>query len=176
MVIRDSDRRLRKLKLLISRTQNAANLGAVGGPGMSQRPVGPDLQLQAEWARYICVLAAGFMERSLSAIYVEYIRTNSAGPISKHGQFYAERVPNAKAEQFVEIAKRFDPAWGQALDDFLAEDGRKDAIDSIVNNRNLIAHGGDSGITVARVADYLDKCVRVLEFIENQCGLSITAP
>jgi hypothetical protein len=51
----------------------------------------------------------------------------------------------------------------------MSQNGRKDAIDSIMNNRHLIAHGKDSGITVARVNDYLRKCIEVIEFIEAQC-------
>ena len=46
--------------------------------------------------------------------------------------------------------------------------GRKDAIDTIMANRHLIVHGKNSGITVARVSDYLDKAEEVLEFLEKQ--------
>ena len=47
---------------------------------------------------------------------------------------------------------------------------RKDALDSIMNNRNQISHGGTVGISVHGVRDYLDRCVEVLEFIEDQCA------
>jgi hypothetical protein len=49
------------------------------------------------------------------------------------------------------------------------DQGRKEAIDSIMANRHAIAHGRDSGITVVRVVSYLDKCVEIIEFIEAQC-------
>src|ERR687895_2444231 len=55
------------------------------------------------------------------------------------------------------------------LEKFLVEQGRKDAIDSIIANRHAIAHGRDSGITVARVVQYLDRCVEVIDFMEAQC-------
>ncbi len=55
------------------------------------------------------------------------------------------------------------------METFLADNGRKDAIDSIMSNRHLIAHGGNSGITLTRVNQYLDKCVEVIDFIETQC-------
>ena len=51
------------------------------------------------------------------------------------------------------------------------EEGRKDAIDSIMANRHLIAHGKNSGISLVRVKDYLEKSIEVIEFIENQCGM-----
>jgi hypothetical protein len=78
-------------------------------------------------------------------------------------------MQNPNAQRFVETARAFRPSWANALEQFLAEEGRKEAIDSVMANRHLIAHGRDSGITVARVNEYLEKCVEVIEFIEVQC-------
>ncbi len=78
---------------------------------------------------------------------------------------------NPRAQRFVETANAFKSEWGEELEKFLGENGRKDAIDAIMANRHLIAHGQDAGITVARVKEYLEKCIQVLEFIEVQCGL-----
>ena len=57
------------------------------------------------------------------------------------------------------------------MEEFLNSDGeiRKNAIDSIMNVRNQIAHGGTTGITVHRVREYLERSVEVIEFIEDQC-------
>ena len=52
----------------------------------------------------------------------------------------------------------------------LESDGNKEAIDAIISNRNLIAHGENSNITLVQLKDYLTKSVRVIEVIENQCG------
>jgi len=82
-----------------------------------------------------------------------------------------ERVQNPKASRFVETAQAFNNRWANDLTIFLEEDGRKEAIDAIMANRHQIAHGKDSGITLARVSDYLAKSVRVIEFIETQCDV-----
>ena len=61
------------------------------------------------------------------------------------------------------------------MEEYLNEDVpyRRDALDSIMNNRNQISHGGTVRITVHRVKDYLERCIEVLEFIEDQCdGIS----
>ncbi len=46
----------------------------------------------------------------------------------------------------------------------------KDAIDSIMNNRHRIAHGKHTSISVTRVREYIEKSVKVIEFIEAQCN------
>lgn len=70
-----------------------------------------------------------------------------------------------------DTVRAFDQAWANELEIFLDNDSasRKDAIDSIMANRHLIAHGRNTSISVARVRDYLDKAVEVIEFIETQC-------
>ena len=48
-------------------------------------------------------------------------------------------------------------------------DLRQGAINSIMSIRNKIVHGESVGITLAGVREYLDRSVKVLEFIELQC-------
>jgi hypothetical protein len=124
------------------------------------------IELRAHWARYICVLSSGFLENSLKEVYAYYARSCSAPAVGDYVEAQLERVQNPKASRFIE-----NKQWANDLTAFLEEDGRKEAIDAIMANRHQIAHGKDSGITLARVSDYLSKSVRVIEFIESQCGV-----
>lgn len=92
----------------------------------------------------------------------------SQSPNMLHRSYCTFKIPEHDASL---ILKAFKSEWGEELEQFLGENGRKDAIDAIMANRNQIVHGQDAGITVVRVKDYLEKCVQVLEFIETQCGL-----
>ncbi len=47
-------------------------------------------------------------------------------------------------------------------------DEMKDSIDSIVNNKNSIAHGKSVGITSSSLMKYWVNSIKVLEFIEEQ--------
>lgn len=130
-----------------------------------------ELELQAHWGCYLCVLVAGFMENAIGEIYSEYARRSANEHIANYVTSTVLRIQNPKAQRFLETARAFRPLWADELEKFLGEDGRKEAIDAIMANRHLIAHGRDAGITVARVKEYLNKCVKVIEFLENQCGL-----
>ena len=130
------------------------------------------MELQAHWARYLCVLSAGFLENALADVYSSYARSCANPSVANYVEASLGRIQNPKADRFLQIARAFNVEWQESLEHYLSEDGRKDAIDSIMANRHLIAHGKDSGISLARVADYLGKCVQVIEFIESQCGLA----
>jgi len=128
-------------------------------------------ELQAHWARYLCVLAAGFIENALADVYSRYARSSANPSISNFVEATLGKIQNPKSSRFLETARAFNKDWEETLRDFLDMDGRREAIDSIMANRHLIAHGKDSGISLVRVSDYLVKSVQVIEFIENQCGL-----
>lgn len=133
-----------------------------------------DLELQGHWGRYLCVLVAGFLENAISEIYVEFSQQNASQPVANALSERILRINNPKAQRFVETAAAFKSAWGRELEEFLEQDGRKDAIDSIMNNRHLITHGRNASISVARVQAYLQKSVEVIEFLEAQCGFLFT--
>jgi len=132
---------------------------------------GDQLELQAHWARYLCVLAAGFLENALSEIYSKYAKASANPQVSNYVEAVLGKIQNPKSGKFLDTARAFDISWEESLSAFIGIEGRKDAIDAIMSNRHLIAHGKDSGISLARVQEYLKKSIEVIEFIESQCGL-----
>ena len=144
---------LDRLQQLINRTQIATE----------------NIELQGHWGRYLCVVAAGFLENGLQTIYSRFAQNSASEHVARYFSGSLRRVSNPKAQHFIEVAGSFNPHWGQELANYLNADAssRKDALDSIMNNRNQISHGGTVGITVDRVRDYLGRCVQVLEFIED---------
>lgn len=148
-------RQHQRLKWLVDQTAVAAN---------------GDLELQSHWAQYACVRAAGFMENALGEVYSDYARRCSNINVGNYVAASVTAIQNPKASRFTETARRFSPEWAEGMDAFLDLGGRREALNSIMTNRHLIAHGRDSDITIVRVREYLEKCIEIVEFIETQCG------
>lgn len=132
---------------------------------------GEQLELQAHWARYLCVLAAGFLENALTEIYSRYAKVSANTQVSNYVEAALGKIQNPKSNKFLDTARSFDRGWEESLSIFISDEGRGDAIDAIMANRHLIAHGKDSNISLARVKEYLKKSIEVVDFIEAQCGL-----
>ena len=132
---------------------------------------GDQLELQSHWARYLCILVAGFLENAISEVYASYVKRCSNEQVANYVEAALGKIQNPKAQKFLDTAKAFNHDWGSCLCTYIEENGRKDAIDSVMSNRHLIAHGKDSGITLARLDQYFKKSVEVIEFIETQCGI-----
>jgi hypothetical protein len=129
-----------------------------------------DTELQAHWARYLCVLAAGFLEKAPLETYAEFSRNSASPQVAGFARSILNRLTqNPNAQRFVDIATRFHAPWGSELKELFENGNGKNALDSIMNNRNRIAHGDDSGITLGRLREYLNECIPVIELIEDQC-------
>lgn len=156
MKSRELSRQHLRLKTLISKTDTIT---------------AGDMEAQSHWAKYLCVLSAGFLENSIRELYGKYC-TNCANPhVARFAGKALSRIHNPKVAAFLEVAGSFKSKWKDDLEVFIDDGGRKEAINSIMSNRHLIAHGKDTSISLVRIKEYLSKSVEVVEFIENQCDL-----
>lgn len=146
-------RQIQRLRSLIVRADQAS---------------GGNLELQAHWARYLCVLSAGLLENGLVEVYSDFVVRTAPAPVASYATHCLGQIQNPKSRRFHETAEKFKGSWALALQTYLNEEGRREAVDSIMANRHLISHGDDSGITLARLKTYLDKAIEVLTFIETQ--------
>jgi hypothetical protein len=126
-------------------------------------------ELQSHWARYLCILVSGFLEVSVRSLYSGYAKSKAAPYVVNFVERNLERLQNPNMEKILSIAVSFSPEWEAELR-AATEGALKDAVDSVVANRNSISHGQDVGITYVRVSDYYKRVVRVLELVERHCA------
>jgi RiboL-PSP-HEPN len=131
---------------------------------------GTDFEMRAHWARYLCVLTAGFLENAIEEVYGDFVRNAASRPVADYAISVLSKIQNPNTTKFVETARSFRPDWASALEMYLNDEGRGDAINSIMSNRHLIVHGKNSGITIVRIKEYLGKSIEVIEFVERLCA------
>jgi len=124
--------------------------------------------MQSHWSRYLCVLVAGFLETSVRSIYSDFARKSASGKVANYVEAKLRPTLNLKMSGILQLTRAFSPEWAEQLSKN-TEGERKAAVDSIVANRNQIAHGQPVEITYGRIKRYYDKVVEVLELIENHC-------
>ena len=128
-----------------------------------------DAELQSQWARYLCVLVSGFLEVSICAIYNQFARQKASPYVANYVESELRYFQNPKMSKIVELTRAFNPQWASELET-VAEEEMKTAVDSIVANRNQIAHGEDVGITYTRIKNYYERAIKVVDLIEKICG------
>jgi hypothetical protein len=72
-------------------------------------------------------------------------------------------------DRILGLTRSFNPEWEDRLR--TATEGElKESGDSIVANKNSIAHGENVGITYGRIRRYYDNAVKVVGMLERQCS------
>ena len=67
----------------------------------------------------------------------------------------------------LELVEQFDSQSRDSIE-VKAGDEMKDAIDSIVNNKNALAHGQNSGLGLETMRDYYQRAVRLIAIVERE--------
>ena len=122
----------------------------------------------SHWARYLCVLTSGYVEVSLRATLADYVRTRARPEILNYVESQLERITNLNEERVYQLLTAFRPQWDEVFRR-LRSDEQKDALDSVVANRNQLAHGASVGLTLARMTDYYRQITSVVDLIGRKC-------
>lgn len=126
-----------------------------------------DIELQAHWARYVCILTSGFLENSIKEIVGNYVDSQVSKPVADYVKRNMTTLRNPKADKFVEVTASFKPDEKDAFQSFVDSSFRKEAIDNIMKNRHKIAHGRDSNITLSTIEDWLETSTQVVRYMEK---------
>ena len=125
----------------------------------------PDVE--ADYARYLCVLVTGFLEQAVERVILGYVDAQGDRRLSSYIATTLRPMRNMRARQILEIVGRFDEDWRSQLDEKLTIRHR-DAIGSVYASRNRIAHGEDVDLTYRQVRDdyaLVREAISILEEI-----------
>jgi RiboL-PSP-HEPN len=125
---------------------------------------GADTEVQADFARYLLVLTAGFLENCVEAILLDFTRKRSAPEVV----FYVERQlanwTNPNCEKIKTIFGLFKADWRDQLEAFLIDE-KKDRINGLVALRHRVAHGEYVGTTLSQAKEYYGSALAVVQFM-----------
>lgn len=125
-------------------------------------------ELQGHWGRYTCLLCAGYFEVALRLVIQRRIEQKSAPEIQRFVLHSLEGIQNPKAERFSKVIRSFSSTWGDRLDQYFADNvDVKEAIDSLMANRHLIAHGKPCSISVGRVSGFFKSADKAIDFLDE---------
>jgi hypothetical protein len=130
-----------------------------------------DLEIQSDFARYLCILVSGYLEKALVEVVLEHARRNGGTTLQRFVEMRTRQFANPNCQRILELTGSFDADWRTDLESFLKDDV-KDAIDSVVALRNRIAHGTPVSITYQRVRDYYVRVQVAIDHIVGICGVT----
>jgi hypothetical protein len=117
-------------------------------------------ELQASLARYACVLASSYLEAAFREMVLMFARAQASPSVVRYVDSTLSAFRDPNTEKILQLLGRLGSKYREGLEAEIS--GKlKDSVDSISANRNNIAHGRRSGISVAQVQSYYNDA-RVL--------------
>ena len=121
-----------------------------------------DDEIKAHYARYLCVLASGYLEECVKIIIRNYVGNRSHPNIYNHVNLSVGNLTNLKAEKLANFLNSFNSEWKEKFATMLTDE-EKDSIDSVVANRHQIAHGQNVGVSYIRVSEWYENLKKVVQ-------------
>jgi hypothetical protein len=125
-----------------------------------------DIEVQADFAKYFCVLVSGFLENALIALILDVAQRRSAPEIALFVERQLEHWTNPNCEKIIQLLGNFRLTWRDAVEKYLVDE-RKDAVNSIVALRHKIAHGESVGTSLIQVKGYYNIVLEVIRFVAD---------
>jgi hypothetical protein len=121
--------------------------------------------VQAAFAQYLCVRVSGLVDACIGHILSVHLAHPANRPTARRfAEIRLGNVTNLNARRLSRLLGEFDAQWQVELDAFLDVE-RRDALDSLVANRNAIAHGRPTTVTFSRVSEFHKRAVEIIDFV-----------
>jgi len=129
-----------------------------------------DVELQSHWSRYLCILVSGFLENSVELCLSEYSKRRSDPAVANFVSARLRGFQNPKMSAITELLGAFKPEWKSELE--ASTQGQlSDSVNSIVGNRNRIAHGESVSLSMSSLKAYYRDATTVVALLEKTCGV-----
>ena len=129
-----------------------------------------DLELQAHFARYLCVLVSGYLETGIAEVYSQYAERKGHPHLAAYVRSQMSRFQNPNMTKVLALVRDFNPAWAEQLR--VSTQGEiKDSVDSLVANRHRIAHGQSVGVSLAYAQQYYKGAIKLIDLLQEHCEL-----
>ena len=127
-----------------------------------------DDYLRSHLAKYLTVLISGIYEDAIKNFIIELAQRRD---ISKELKEYILNqvdlsFKNPNSENVFKFLKKFSAEWAENFK-IKTTQTQREALDAVVSNKNLIAHGDSSEITFADIEQHYQNSKEVLNYLDN---------
>jgi hypothetical protein len=119
-------------------------------------------------AKYLTVLCSGIFEDIIKNFVIELTHRENINREIKEFVFkqIKKSFQNPSYENLKSFIEKFNDTWGKELRSHI-EDKNIDALNSIVNNKNLIAHGNSSDITFSIIKQHYEDSKIIIKQLDS---------
>lgn len=125
-----------------------------------------DDELKAHLSKYFCVRISGYLENVLKILVANYSEGSSPRAVSNYLQNDLKNVTNLSEERMQRVLTKFSEDW---YTDFIGKvtEQQLQSLNSIISNRNSIAHGQQDNISYKVIGQYYTDLKGIVKILRN---------
>jgi len=126
-----------------------------------------DEEIKSHMTKYLCIQTSGYLENVVKTLIDEYLENSCPKPAKDYINSKVGRLTNLDEEKLGKFLRSFSLEWLQIFNEKV-NDKQKASLNSIISNRNQIAHGKSIGLTYVSIHQYyidLQQIIIVLKSI-----------
>ncbi len=131
-------------------------------------PQDVDIEMISHFTKYVCVLISGMIEKSIQQILFKY-STAKTGDTNLQSFVLKKlkRFQNARSDKIEQLFQDFNSEWKLKLTSIRDYSRLKGSLNSIISNRNKIAHGENINLTLNNLKQYYSDTVKIIKNIDK---------
>ena len=112
-----------------------------------------DLFVQSHLARYLAIITAGYFEQAVQSALTDFTSRSARQELTNYVDATLAWEGSINRDKLARILGRFNETWFESIE-AIASDGEKNAVDSIKQLRDRLAHGLDNGTGYGTIKAY----------------------
>lgn len=125
-----------------------------------------DDETQAHMSKFLCVQSSGYLENVVKSLIESYLDKSCPQSVSRFVQKKVSNLTNLEFEKLCSFLDSFDSNWKLNFANQISDE-QKAALNSIISQRNAIAHGNPSSITFNSINNYFKDLEDIIIILES---------
>jgi len=140
------------------------------------RTLGPTNDIVPYLSKYGLIRACGAIEQAFKAIIADRCSHRANPQIQRYvSRKVRDGSANPSLDQIYKILNEFDPNWKTSLKQKIQAHphsrGIRDSVQSLVDTRNELAHGGSPGVSIGDVKRYFSDARLMIDELDSIVSL-----
>lgn len=125
-----------------------------------------DDELKAHLSKYFCVRISGYLENVMKFLVANFSERSSPRPVSNYIQNDLKNLTNLSEEKMQKVLTKFSEDWCTNFMNKVSEQ-QLQSLNSIISNRNSIAHGQQDNISFNVIGQYYADIKGIVKILQE---------
>lgn len=124
-----------------------------------------DDEIKSHLSKYLCIKVSGYFENVLKVLISDYVSKSCSKESANYIISNTKRITNLSDEKLTDFLKSFSDKWTDDYN-YAITDQHRSSLNSLISNRNSIAHGQQDSISFKIIEQYYHDLKEIVIYLK----------